>query len=79
MWAHRRLKLYLVIFTSKILNYPVFVSEIRLDANEIVCAEFDEIYHSKFTLKDYHIIDIEDVKWIYRFVIFTLQTPVNPS
>ena len=39
------------------LNYPVFVAEIRLEANEIVLAEFADLYRTKVGIKDIHISD----------------------
>ena len=39
------------------LNFPVFVAEIRLDANEIVLAKYDDLYRSKLYLNSLHIID----------------------
>jgi len=34
------------------LNFPVFVSEIRLDSNEIVLGKSDDLKHKKVVLKD---------------------------
>lgn len=39
------------------LNYPVFVAEIRLDANEIVLAKYVDLYKNKILLKNCHIVD----------------------
>lgn len=39
------------------LNFPVFVAEIRLDTNEIVLAEYNDLYKQKIIIKDYYIID----------------------
>jgi len=39
------------------LNFPVFVSEIRLDRNEIVLSEFKDLYKKKIFIKDYYFID----------------------
>ena len=44
------------------LNYPVFVSEIRLDGNEIVLSKYDDLYRSRIVLKDYYFIDNEIIK-----------------
>ncbi|WP_167616945.1 tRNA 2-thiouridine(34) synthase MnmA [Maribellus sediminis] len=44
------------------LNFPVFVSEIRLDANEIVLAKYDDLYRNKILIKDYYFIDKEIVE-----------------
>lgn len=43
------------------LNFPVFVSEIRLDRNEIVLAKYEDLYRTKIQLKDYYFIDKEIV------------------
>jgi len=39
------------------LNSPVFVAEIRLDANEIVLAKYSDLYKNTIQLKDYHLVD----------------------
>jgi len=39
------------------LNFPLFVSEIRLDDNEIVLTKYDDLYRSKLYLKDHYFID----------------------
>ncbi len=39
------------------LNFPLFVSEIRLDDNEIVLAKYDDLYRKKLVLNGYHFID----------------------
>lgn len=44
------------------LNHPVFVSEIRLERNEIVLSKFDDLYRNKLYLKNYNFIDNEIVK-----------------
>ena len=41
------------------LNYPVFVSEIRLERNEIVLSKFDDLYRKKLLIKNYYFIDNE--------------------
>ena len=41
------------------LNFPVFVAEIRLDANEIVLAKFDDLYCTKIRIKNHYFIDSE--------------------
>ncbi len=41
------------------LNFPLFVSEIRLDDNEIVLAKYEDLYCSKIWIKDYYLIDNE--------------------
>ncbi|PIF05317.1 MAG: tRNA 2-thiouridine(34) synthase MnmA [Draconibacterium sp.] len=58
------------------LNYPLFVAEIRLDANEIVLAKYADLYRSKIIIKDYKFVDIEEVNrgslWTVR-VRYRLQ------
>src|SRR5690606_31220931 len=44
------------------LNFPVFVSEIRLDANEIVLSKFDDLYRRKIIVKYCQITDKEGIK-----------------
>ncbi len=39
------------------LNFSVFVSEIRLDRNEIVLSEFKDLYKNMIVIKDYYFID----------------------
>lgn len=39
------------------LNFPVWVAEIRPDANEIVLAKYEDLYRSKMILKNYYLID----------------------
>jgi len=43
------------------LNFPVFVSEIRLDENEIVLAKYEDLYRNSILIKDYYFIDKESV------------------
>ncbi len=43
------------------LNFPLFVAEIRLDANEIVLAKYDDLYRTKIIISNYYIIDNEIV------------------
>lgn len=43
------------------LNFPVFVSEIRLDGNEIVLSKFTELYRKKLLVKGYYFIDNKEV------------------
>ncbi len=40
-------------------NFPLFVSEIRVDSNEIVLAKYDDLYCSKLFIYNYYIIDNE--------------------
>lgn len=42
-------------------NFPLFVAEIRLDANEIVLSKYDDLYKNYLRLKDIYIIDNEIV------------------
>jgi tRNA-specific 2-thiouridylase len=44
------------------LNFPVFVSEIRLDANEIVLAKYEELYRNKMLVNNTQFVDIEQIK-----------------
>lgn len=44
------------------LNFPVFVSEIRLDGNEIVLCKFNDLYRNKIVLNHCQFIDNEEVK-----------------
>ena len=39
------------------LNFPLFVAEIRPDANEIVLAKYDDLYRSKLILNKVHFVD----------------------
>ena len=39
---------------------PLFVSEFRLDENEIVLAEYPDLYKNKLLLHNYQFVDIED-------------------
>ena len=51
------------------LNYPLFVAEIRPEANEIVLAKYADLYRSKILIKNYHIIDNEIVKEDFCLVV----------
>lgn len=44
------------------LNFPVFVSEIRLDANEIVLAKYDDLYRKHIEISSYYFADNEIVE-----------------
>ncbi len=44
------------------LNFPVFVAEIRPDVNEIVLAEFDNLYRTKVGIKRIQFADIQEIK-----------------
>ena len=44
------------------LNFPVFVAEIRLEANEIVLAKYEDLYRNSIQIKDYYFIDKEIVE-----------------
>lgn len=44
------------------LNFPVFVSEIRLDANEIVLGKYEDLYRSKIVIYNYQFVDNKDIK-----------------
>lgn len=41
------------------LNYPVFVANFILDANEIVLANYNDLYKNKIIIKDYYLVDIQ--------------------
>lgn len=43
------------------LNFPIFVSEIRLDANEIVLGKYEDLYRSKISINGYQFIDKEEI------------------
>lgn len=41
------------------LNFPLFVAEIRLDANEIVLAKYEDLYRNHIEISDYYFTDNE--------------------
>lgn len=43
------------------LNFPVFVAEIRLDANEIVLRKYEHLYRNKLLLNGCHFVDNEEI------------------
>lgn len=43
------------------LNFPVFVSEFRLDENEIVLSKYNDLYRNYITINGYQFIDIEEI------------------
>lgn len=51
------------------LNFPLFVSEIRLDGNEIVLAKYDDLYRSKLILKDFYFIDNEIINSGFELLV----------
>ena len=51
------------------LNYPVFVSEIRLDRNEIVLAKYEDLYRNIIIIKDYYFIDNEIINDNYKLIV----------
>lgn len=63
------------------LNYPVFVSEIRLDDNEIVLQKYSDLYRNKIVVNNYHLIDNEIDKCEDELIVkvrYRLQeTPCN--
>ena len=63
------------------LNFPVFVAEIRPDNNEIVLAEYSNLYRAKVLINHIHFIDIQEINpdKIYNVKIrYRLQlTPCN--
>lgn len=44
------------------LNFPVFVAEIRVDANEIVLAKFEDLYRKRIIVNNTQFVDIEEIK-----------------
>ena len=44
------------------LNFPLFVAEIRPDANEIVLSKYEDLYRNSIMIKNYYIVDKEVVK-----------------
>ena len=44
------------------LNFPLFVSQIRLDDNEIVLEKYTDLYRSRLLLENYYIIDNQIIK-----------------
>lgn len=44
------------------LNFPVFVAEIRPDVNEIVLAEYNNLYRTKVKINDVQCSDIHDIR-----------------
>lgn len=61
------------------LNYPVFVAEIRLDENEIVLANYADLYKHTIVIKDYYLIDNQgnqdDVSLIVKVRYRLQETP----
>ncbi len=51
------------------LNFPVFVSEIRLDQNEIVLGKYEELYRSKIILNNFQYVDIEEIKYENTYAV----------
>ena len=45
------------------LNFPLFVSEFRLNANEIVLSKYDDLYREKISLKNCYFIDNEIINY----------------
>jgi len=43
------------------LNYPVFVAKFNLDANEIVLANYSDLYKNVIIIKDYYFVEIQEV------------------
>ncbi|MGE0018508.1 MAG: tRNA 2-thiouridine(34) synthase MnmA [Draconibacterium sp.] len=44
------------------LNFPVFVAEIRPDVNEIVLAEYNNLYRTKVRINNVQFADIQEIK-----------------
>jgi tRNA-specific 2-thiouridylase len=61
------------------LNYPVFVSKIRLDDNEIVLANYKDLYRSNIIINNYYFADNEiyngNVKLIVKVRYRLQETP----
>lgn len=51
------------------LNFPLFVSKICPDANEIVLAKFKDLYRKKIIIKNYYIIDNQVIKSNLNLVV----------
>ncbi len=51
------------------LNYPVFVVKFNLDANEIVLANYSDLYKNKISIKNYHFIDIQEIQSIDGLIV----------
>lgn len=51
------------------LNIPVFVAEFRLDANEIVLANYDHLYKNSITIMDQYIIDNQENEWVKSLMV----------
>lgn len=62
-------------------NIPLFVSEIRLEGNQIVLGKYEELYRTKLQLRAYHFIDNEVYRQSRPLVVrirYRLQeTPCN--
>ncbi len=61
------------------LNFPLFVAEIRPDANEIVLAKYEDLYRSKIHINNYYLIDNQiykhDMKLIVKVRYRLQETP----
>lgn len=61
------------------LNFPVFVSEIRLDDNEIVLSKYEDLYRNKISITNYYFIDKEvftsNKTWIVKVRYRLQETP----
>lgn len=51
------------------LNFPVFVEEIRLDANEIVLGKYNDLYKSKICLNNCYFVDSQEIKDDAEYVV----------
>ena len=51
------------------LNFPVFVSEFRLDDNEIVLAKYSELYKKFIVINNYQFIDYQEIKHRKRYAM----------
>jgi len=50
-------------------NFPVFVSEFRLDDNEIVLAKYNDLYKKIMVIKNYQIVDLQYTNTSKRYIM----------
>ncbi len=51
------------------LNYPVFVVKFNLDANEIVLANYRDLYKNIIIIENYYFIDIQEIQSIDGLIV----------
>jgi len=51
------------------LNYPVFVSEFRLDDNKIVLGKYADLYKNLIRIKNYHFIEKQEIKQGKKYIL----------